>query len=617
MRKELYILIGLLGLSASAIGQICEGNLGENIFTQGDFGRGTANILQINPQIAPSYSYTTDPPPNDGEYMITNDIKQWSSNFVWMEIEDNSPDPDGYMMVVNANYTPGVFYRQEVDGLCENTLYVFSADVYNLKPTGSDRTRPNISFLIDGNIVYESGDVPENERWNTYGFTFTTPAGQTSVTLSLQNNAPGGSGNDLALDNISFRPCGPEALILPTEVANICEDGSPIALEATIQGDQYDNPNLQWQQSFDEGLSWTNITAATSSTYTHTNLAGGYYYYRYLLANDPSNLLNSKCRVISNVKVVFVIPKFYTIVDTLCEGLSFSLGDKTYSATGVYIDSLKTVIGCDSIIDLHLTILPDEQIDAAFEVENPSCSYLEDGRIELLDIYNGVGPYSIYINDEPSLAGGNLSDLSEGIYDYSITDRYGCLFETSLAVEKPIPFGIDFGPDIVVDLGEVVELSPAFSLPVASYQWDPADEVGCETDCETINWIPSRSQTLYMTATSTKGCTAADSIAVQVNKVRKVFIPNAFSPNFDGANDYFTVYGAMPNVTEIEELMIFDRWGGLVFEKAAFLPNEPNIGWDGSFRGKVQDKGIYTYVTKVRFLDQELVVYSGSISLIR
>ena len=617
MRKELYILIGLLGLSASAIGQICQGNLGENIFTQGDFGKGTANILQINPQIAPGYSYTTDPPPNDGEYMITNDLKQWSSNFVWMEIEDNSPDPDGYMMVVNANYTPGLFYQQEVDGLCENTLYVFSADVYNLKPTGSDRTRPNISFLIDGNIVYESGDVPENERWNTYGFTFTTPAGQTAVTLSLQNNAPGGSGNDLALDNISFRPCGPEALILPTEVANICEDGSPIALEATILGDQYDNPNLQWQQSFDEGLSWTNINGATSSTYTHTNLAGGYYYYRYLLANDPGNLLNSKCRVISNVKVVYVIPKFYTIVDTLCEGLSFTLGDKLYSATGIYTDSLKTVIGCDSIVDLHLTILPDEQIDAAFSIENPSCSYLEDGRIELLEIYNGVGPYSIYINDEPSLAGGSLSNLSEGIYDYSITDRYGCLFETTLAVEKPIPFEIDFGPDIVVDLGEVVELSPSFSLPVASYQWDPADEVGCEMNCETINWIPSRSQTLYMTATSTKGCTATDSISVKVNKVRKVFIPNAFSPNFDGINDYFTVYGAIPNVTEIEELMIFDRWGELVFDKGAFLPNEPSIGWDGSFRGKVQDKGIYTYVTKVRFLDEELVVYSGSITLIK
>jgi hypothetical protein len=54
------------------------------------------------------------------------------------------------------------------------------------------------------------------------------------VSLSLRNNAPGGIGNDLALDNITFRPCGPLAQILPEEIESICEDGMPIDLEATI-----------------------------------------------------------------------------------------------------------------------------------------------------------------------------------------------------------------------------------------------------------------------------------------------------------------------------------------------------------------------------------------------
>jgi len=72
-------------------------------------------------------------------------------------------------------------------------------------------------------------------EWNTYGFTFTTGPGVTEVSLSLVNNAPGGIGNDLILDNISFQACGPEALILPETVANICEDGDPITLDATVQ----------------------------------------------------------------------------------------------------------------------------------------------------------------------------------------------------------------------------------------------------------------------------------------------------------------------------------------------------------------------------------------------
>ena len=328
MRIVITILILIIGITHSLYGQICEGNLGENIFTEGDFGTGASNVLLPNPQIAPGYNYQTSPPPNDGFYTITNNTSSWGSfaNTFWANIGDNSTDPNGYMMVVNASYDPGLFYQQEVTGLCENTQYVFSADIFNLIFPANNMILPNVSFLINGVEVYSTGGVPENGIWNTYGFTFATEPGQTSVTLSLANNAPGGFGNDLALDNITFRPCGPEALILPMDIANICEDGSPIDLEATILGDQYETPQVQWQQSFDEGMTWEDIPGANDLSYTHTNLAAGFYYYRYLLANDPGNLLNSKCRVVSNVKVVHVVPKFYTIVDTLCEGLSFFFG---------------------------------------------------------------------------------------------------------------------------------------------------------------------------------------------------------------------------------------------------------------------------------------------------
>ncbi|MEZ4956611.1 MAG: hypothetical protein R2825_23845 [Saprospiraceae bacterium] len=355
MKKTLLTFLLLSAIFCLAPAQICDGNLGENIFTEGDFGSGPANVLLPNPQIAPGYNYQTNPPPDDGYYTITNNTSQWGSFASnWADIADNSSDPNGYMMVVNASYTPGLFYEQEVEGLCENTLYVFSVDVYNLMLANG--IRPNISFLLDGLVVYQTGDISNNQKWNTYGFTFTTSPGQTSITLALQNNAPGGIGNDLALDNITFRPCGPEALILPTDIANICEDGSPIQLEATVVGSQYNTPNFQWQQSFDEGMTWVDIAGETGMTYTHTDLSGGFYY-RYLLANDPSNLLNSKCRVVSNIKIVNVVPKFYTIVDTLCQGLAFSLGNNLYSNTGIYVDSL-LIHWFDSIVTLDLTIVP-------------------------------------------------------------------------------------------------------------------------------------------------------------------------------------------------------------------------------------------------------------------
>jgi hypothetical protein len=270
----LLILQALLVLPLEA--QVCDGNLGENIFTEGDFGSGPAVVLPVDPMIAPGYIYTTQPPPNDGFYTITNNMSLWAFNFDWLELQDNSPDPNGYMMVDNASFEPGLFYEEEIEGLCDNTLYAFSADIINLIPPGRNIIKPNVSFLLDGNVVYSTGDIPENATWNTYGFTFTTDPGQTSVTLALRNNAPGGNGNDIALDNISFRACGPEALILPMEIANICEDGSPIDLEATINGDQYDTPVIQWQQSFNAGVTWEDIPGETDFTYTHTDLNQGF-----------------------------------------------------------------------------------------------------------------------------------------------------------------------------------------------------------------------------------------------------------------------------------------------------------------------------------------------------
>ena len=616
MKKAIYTLLLLLLSAAPSPAQICDGNIGENIFTEGGFGSGSANVLLPDPQIAPGYNYQTSPPPNDGFYTITNNTGPWGSFASnWADIQDNSTDPNGYMMVVNASVAPGLFYEQVVEGLCENTLYVFSADVYNLLL--GNGIKPNVSFLLDGMVVYQTGDINNNQQWTTYGFTFSTAPGQTAVTLALRNNAPGGGGNDLALDNIEFRPCGPEALILPTDIANICEDGSPIDLEATIIGNQYPTPVLQWQQSFDGGMTWVDIPGANGLTHPHTDLSGGFYYYRYLLANDPANLLNSKCRVVSNVKVVRVVPKFYSIVDTLCEGLAFSQGNNLYSSTGIYVDSLLTSIGCDSIVTLDLTILPDPNMEAIFDLTNPSCANVQDGSIQIETVLNGVPSFSIFINNEPVAAPGSLINLGNEPYTYTITDHFGCSFETTLVLQNPDPFFIDLGDDQFIELGGSVHLNPFFSESAATFSWQPAELVDCTPDCQTLDFMPLTSAQYILTATSENACIATDSIYVGVEVVRRIYIPNAFSPNSDGINDFFTIYGSIPNVQEIEQLIVFDRWGGMMFEQNNFLPNDEIAGWDGTAKGKTANGGIYTYFTEVRFLDGVVVLFEGDILLVK
>ena len=619
MRYFSLLLFLCLLLTSQLTGQACSGNLGENIFEAGDFGSGTANVVLVNPMIAPGFLYQNSPPPNDGFYTITNDMREWNNTFgTWDAFPDNSDDPDGYMMVVNAAFEPGKFYEQEVTGLCENTEYQFSADVRNVIRTGLNQLLPNVSFLIDDEIQFTTGFVPENQRWNNYAFSFNTGPGQTSVTLALSNNAPGGFGNDLAIDNIEFRACGPEARIDGGETLSLCEDGEPGTLLTVINGDQYDDPAFQWQQSFDEGATWTDLPGENGETFTHTNLNSGFYYYRYLLANGSANLLNSKCRVVSNDKIVYVVPKRYEIIDTICAGLTFAVGEEVYSQTGVTVDTLVSSLGCDSIVTLRLTVADDPGLVANFNTVFPSCSDLTDGSLQLISVNGAAGPVELTLFDTLQNTFDIFGGLPEGLYSYTVTDRFGCTVSDSLRLVSPNPFTVTIGDDQTVELGETVRFDVEATDSVASYVWTPAEGIDCPAGCDRLELVPNDNVLLRLDAVSRAGCLAADSVRIAVIKNRKTYFATAFSPNGDGVNDLFTVQGAVPNVERIEILEVFDRWGNQVFSAVDLAPNDASAGWDGrDLNGEPAAAGTYVYATRVRYLDGGTEEVNGSLVLLR
>ncbi|MEM7574692.1 MAG: gliding motility-associated C-terminal domain-containing protein [Bacteroidota bacterium] len=609
----LCLLLIMNGLAA----QLCEGNLGENIFAAGDFGTGAPNLIATDPGIAPGYIYTTNVPPEDGFYTITNSTGEWPGLYPsWLAIPDNSNDPDGYMMVVNASFSPGLFYEEEVDGLCENTLYVFSADIINLIRTGTaNHSDPNISFLINDVEQFTTGNIPKTNNWATYGFTFTTEPGQTSVTLSLRNNAPGGIGNDVALDNITFRPCGPLAQILPQTIERICEDGENTELVATVDGDQYPTPAFQWQRSLDEGMTWTDIPGENDSTYLHTDLSAGFYYYRYLLANGPENLASSRCRVNSNIKIVEVVPKLWTVTDTICEGLTYFSGSSAYMESGIYEDSLISAIGCDSIVTLNLTVVPDPGIVAEVAISQPPC--IGDlGGLTISNVQNGFPDYLYQLDD--SLAGpvNSFSSLPEGVYELRVTDRFGCSFETSANISPAAPFTIELGPDQTILLGEEVRFNVNATDEVVDYVWTPLP-ADCAPDCHLNSFAPFESATYQLVATSDNGCVAEDAVTIDVRVIRQVYFPNAFSPNLDGVNDFFAPFVISPNVQQVQSFRVFNRWGGLVHEQTNFFPNGTTDGWDGNHRDRPAQNGVYTYQADIEFLDGTVINYSGTVTLVR
>ncbi|WP_367392623.1 gliding motility-associated C-terminal domain-containing protein [Lewinella sp. LCG006] len=620
-----YIVLLLLFLNYGMLSaQTCDGNLGDNIFTEGDFGAGPANVLVPNPNIAPDYFYNAAPPPSDGQYTITNNTGAWGNLYpTWLAIGDNSLNPNGYMMVVNASFEPGLFYDREIDELCGNTLYEFSVDVINLIEVGvPNHIDPNVSFLLDDVVQFTTGEIPKTNSWQTYGFTFTTAPGQTSIRLSLRNNAPGGIGNDLALDNISFRPCGDEAFIEPEEPANICADGQPFPLFATVSGNLYDDPAVQWQISPNGITDWVDITGANEDTYLHSILSSGIYYYRFQIADGFDNLQNEKCRINSNVKEVIVLPTEFSITDTICAGMSYPVGNSMYTTSGLFVDSLINSFGCDSIISTNLTVLPQPNILPIYNASVPDCFNTENGQIEVTEVLNGYPPYD-FLWTESGTMSNILTDVPGGnTYNLLITDRYGCQLDTSILLISPDAITLELGADLNIELGDQVSLTANTNFPVSQYIWnsDNANEVlpcAVSPDCPEINWQPTQSQTVFLTTEDANGCAVTDSVFISVTPIYDLYIPNAFSPNLDGVNDYFTVYGKLSRIQSIKSFRVFNRWGQLVYEEADLTPGVPGQGWDGRAKGKIVDQGVYVYALEVVFLDGVVREFSGDVVLVR
>ena len=612
-----------MGLPFLLHSQICTGTLGENIFEEGDFGAGSNNLITTNPNIAPGYNYTTNVPPFDGQYVLTNNTGAWSYLFgPWLAITDNSSDPNGYMMVVNASNEPGLFYEQTISGLCENTLYEFSADMINLIRVGvPNHLDPNVTFLLDGEEVFYTEDIPKTNEWTTYGFTFTTNPNQTTLTLSLRNNAPGGTGNDLALDNITFRACGPETFLSPqTDRIFLCEDSPALELEAIIMGNQFSNPVIQWQQSSDQGLTWQNIDGAVEALFTPFASNSGLFFYRFLLADGLSNLSSEKCRVVSNIININILPEETSQAETICEGLSFQVANSVYTESGIFVDSLLNILGCDSIVTTNLTVVDGSNFSADIISTPPTCPDFMDGSIAVQNLSNGTPPFEFTFENENL---GNVDffpGLESGVnYSLFIQDDTGCVIDTLVLIEDPDELILDLGNDGSIILGESFTFSPQVNFDPIGFQWQSTTPINCFSveECKQFDFQAFTSQQVRLDLVSESGCIISDSIFIEVLDLRKIGFPNSFSPNDDGINDQFMAYGDSDNVQFVEELLIFDRWGGLIFEGRNLPPNVLQNGWDGTFRNEDMPIGIYFYTASVRFIDDALLRYSGDLFLTR
>lgn len=307
-----FIALAVFFASATRA-QLCTGSLGDPVVNI-TFGNGAdaGNTIYAPPN---TYIFSQADCPNDGYYTI---IRSTTGCFgsSWHSVPSDHTG-NGAFMLVNASYTPGDFFKATVNNLCPNTTYEFAAWIMNVL-TPRNGIKPNVTFTIeqpDGTILgqFLTGDIPETAQaeWKQYGLFFTTPANNASIILRITNNAPGGVGNDLALDDITFRPCGARVTAVVqgnTDIIDICEGNTNVYTFGGSASSSYLSPVFQWQLSMDSGLTWTDIPGATSVSFVRQSTGPGNYWYRMAVTESTSANITA-CRVSSNIIIINVHPK--------------------------------------------------------------------------------------------------------------------------------------------------------------------------------------------------------------------------------------------------------------------------------------------------------------------
>ena len=629
--------------SLSSFAQLCQGSLGDPLINI-TFGSGSNPGPPLSAATT-AYQYLPTDCPNDGFYTVRGSTISCFGNSWHNVTSDHTGNANGYFMLVNATLQPSPFYVDTVRGLCGNSTYEFAAWIMNVilpAACNGNTSQPNLTFTIEktnGTVLqtYNSGNIAPatTQQWKQYGFFFTSPAAGTDIVLRIVNNAAGGCGNDLALDDITFRPCGPQ--LTPTitgantTTENICEGTTKTFTFNCSISAGFTNPVFQWQQSFSNAV-YTDIPAANSTTlilnFPATNTIGTYSYR--LTVAEAGNLGSPQCRISSlPISIVVNAAPVATASNNspVCTGASVTLtasggtqylwtGPNNYSANtstvtiaslnstqaGVYDVTVTNAAGCTAAAGTTVAVKASPVLALSFT----DTSLCKGSSIQLSASGNGNFTWSPAMGlSATNIANPVASPATDTRYEVLLTDAGGCTDSGSVNVQVYEKAIANAGPDKFIIGGGSTVLSGSINGPYSAFTWSPATDLDNPASM-TPAAAPAADTRYILTVVSRNNCGISTDTAY-VKLFSGIFIPNAFTPNNDGKNDNWNIAAldAYPDF----ELFVFNRYGEMVFKNTKL--RQP---WDGNYKSLPLATGVYVYILKLNIANQ---VLKGTVTIIR
>lgn len=276
-----------------------------------------------------------------------------------------------------------------------------------------------------------------------------------------------------------------------------------------------------------------------------------------------------------------------------------------HGPAGNYSVTVTDANGC-TIQDSILVTQPT-QLQVTLSELKPSCYGDDDGELTV-EATGATPDYGYLWNTGWSQA--TLPNVPTGSYSVTVTDANGCSKELTNYLEQPdsLIVSLEFQEASCEGIADgTAEVTVYGGTPNFIYDWSNG-----QTSREIDEILAGE---YFVTVTDANGCKVLGSITIEASEPDQVYFPNVFSPNGDGINDVFYPQSG-ECVKGVITFIVFDRWGNQVFEKHNFQPNQPGEGWDGSFRSKKMQPGVYAWFAEVEYYSGEVKLVKGDIQLI-
>lgn len=276
-----------------------------------------------------------------------------------------------------------------------------------------------------------------------------------------------------------------------------------------------------------------------------------------------------------------------------------------------YVVIVNDANGCTDTT--QITINEPALITNTFTPTDITCFGYNDGRITFTATNGGIPGYTYTLDNGTQNNTGAFTGLTPGNYTITVSDANNCTILETTTITEPDALSIDVTPDpVTVKIGETIQLQTTVNQTGAvTYDWQPPMGLDCY-DCAAPVFSGNYSATYTVTLTNSLGCTGTSQVTVTVIPNYDVFVPNVFTPNGDGTNDTWGIFGNLPGIKQIE-IAVFNRIGEKVYQS-----NDVNFQWDGNYKGAPAPPGVYVYTAKFVWLNNHSDNdYKGTITLMR